>query len=281
MKKYQSTATNRPGFVRTKLSRIRRKSLIIPTIIFPTNAIVDLKNVEWSAHPFTKTTSSKLLLEKAAKAIASVPTGHSASSIHGLKRFSSKLISLPSDLSIGTAWPKGDHYETYWLGPVEEIIFLCDLTDSETEKVTLQTRQLGSSGRIVYAIAEGSPKSFKANQPPEPGTLDLSGLISSKINFVPNLIKTIEHCQAADIRLIYAAYEPESITTAVAHLTKLLPRKSLPTLLTPANNSLNKNDCYFSTSPWANRKLVDSSGPGALLLTTGNMPQIIATIQNS
>ncbi|MEO8691193.1 MAG: hypothetical protein ABI397_00240 [Candidatus Saccharimonas sp.] len=281
MKKYPSTATRRFNPVRTRLARLKRKSPSASTIIFPTNLIVDFKNVEWSAHPFSKSTSLQLILDQAGRAIASAPLNHLASSIHGLERMNSNLISAPSNLTIGTGWPKGDHYETYWLGPIEEIIPLCDLTDSETEKITLQTRQLGSSGRLVYAIAKSSLKSFKANQPTEPGTLDFSGLISSKINFVPNLLKTIERCRVTDIRLIYAAYEPESITTAVAHLAKLLPGKLLPTTLTPTNNLLNKNDCYFSTSTWANRKLTDSSGPGAILLGAGNLPQIIAKIQNS
>ncbi len=278
MSKRTSTTTHqKPRRIAFWPRRLQQPS--VETIIVDTDALVDISQPTVSVH--TAGLDSTTFLTIARKALV----GASSLRMIHLSKKLDPVYDMPAATyarSIaGTAWHHGERYICYWIGSVEQIAQRSDLTENEREQLLATARDMGSKGKLAYAVATSSEVHTKTTDPTQfqPRDLEYLGLVVTELQAYPDLARALTLCHQQGIAVVYASADDELVVSSIAHHIKLLSKTVLPLRYHVSLSLDPEHLCYAELTSGARKKLLDSFDPRTTLVADKPLPAIVRMIK--
>ena len=105
---------------------------------------------------------------------------------------------------------------SHCIGPIEELIKQCDLTENERESLMITESKIGGEGRLALGVARGTTKSIPTTMSSFAASLQFVGMIILSPILFPDAISSVEKLNEKGTPIIYISRDPASYVRAVA-----------------------------------------------------------------
>lgn len=122
---------------------------------------------------------------------------------------------------IRTLWHHGEQYMSYCIGPVADIVKICDLTENEREALVAQSGRIGGEGNIAYGLSAGISTTPIQRALQYQSSLTFIGIAVFQPSIYPRTVGIIEQLQEQGSRIVYLSRDNSSIVNAVAHASHI------------------------------------------------------------